>query len=217
MINIAVLISGRGSNLQALIEQAQHYRIDAVISDKVDAAGLDLARKAGIDTFSIPRKQSYSLIQHKHDIYAQIEALKPDLIVLAGFMQILEKEFTHAHSGKIVNIHPSLLPAFKGLRTHQRALEAYHASNGSQNKHGCSVHYVDYEVDSGALIAQAESLIRPSDTVETLAARVLEQEHRLFPWVINYIANHAIHYRHNQVDFSPEATSEARRLGFIIK
>lgn len=217
MIDIIVLISGRGSNLQALIEQAQHYRIHAVLSNKSDATGLDLARQAGINTFSIPRQQNHSLIQHKHAIYTQIEALKPELIVLAGFMQILEKDFTRQYSGKIVNIHPSLLPAFKGLHTHQRALDAYHASNGTRNKHGCSVHYVDYEVDSGALIAQAECPILPSDTSNTLATRVLEQEHKLLPWVINRIADHSIVYQNNQVILSPEATSNALSLGFKTK
>ncbi len=217
MIDIVVLISGRGSNLQALIEQAQHYRIRAVVSNKRDAAGLSLAQQASISTISIPRQQDNSLIQHKHAIYAQIETLKPDLIVLAGFMQILEQNFTEQQRGKVVNIHPSLLPAFKGLDTHQRALDAYHASNGTKNKQGCSVHYVDYEVDSGALIAQAECPILPSDTATTLAARVLEQEHKLLPWIINHIANHSISYRDNQVIFSAEATTKALSLGFRIK
>ena len=216
MINIVVLIAGRGSNLNALIEQAQSYRIRAVISDKVDASGLDIARAAGIEAISIPRLSGDTLIQHKHTIYAHTEALQPDLWVLAGFMQILEKDFTERHPGRIVNIHPSLLPAFKGLHTHQRALQAYHDSNGLQNRHGCSVHYVDYEVDSGALIAQAACPVYSSDTTDTLAARVLKQEHQLFPWVINRIANQSIHYKQKYVDFSAEAIRESHTLGFQI-
>lgn len=217
MLNIVVLISGRGSNLNALIEQVRSYQIQAVISDKPDALGLDIAHDAGIDTFSVLRESSQTLIQHKQAIYAQVEALQPDLLVLAGFMQILEKDFTERHRGQIINIHPSLLPAFKGLHTHQRALDAYHSSQGQQTLHGCSVHYVDYEVDSGALIAQAECPIYASDTTDTLAARVLEQEHRLFPWVINQIAEHAIHYQQKYVDFSTQAVQESRALGFQIK
>lgn len=212
--NIAVLISGRGSNLKSLIDQAHHYQITRVISNNPDAAGLDFARCAGIETSAFARSEAASLLDHKAQIYAQTETSGADLIVLAGFMQILEKDFVAQHRGKIVNIHPSLLPDFKGLETHKKALDAYHLSKGAAPAHGCTVHYVEYAVDSGPLIAQATCKIAEKDTIDSLAARVLEQEHRLFPWVINSIANGEIQYLEGKVAVKAQAKMDGKRLGF---
>jgi phosphoribosylglycinamide formyltransferase-1 len=135
---VIVLISGRGSNLQSLIQHAQNYTIEAVISNKPDAAGLDLANNAGIATSAFERKAKgdYS---HRQQIYQKINQINPDLVALAGFMEILDPEFVTQWEGKLINIHPSLLPDFRGLHTHQRALERFHQSNDQHNQHGCSI------------------------------------------------------------------------------
>lgn len=213
---IAVLISGRGSNLKSLIDKAHNYQVSHVISNTPDAPGLDFARQAGIETAAFVRSNAASLLEHKKQIYAQTEAVGADLIVLAGFMQILEREFVEQHRGKIVNIHPSLLPDFKGLNTHEKALDAYRLSGGAKSTHGCTVHYVEYAVDSGPLIAQATCEITEDDDVARLAARVLEKEHRLFPWVVNSIANGAIRHQSGKVSVSAAAKIEGRKLGFRV-
>jgi phosphoribosylglycinamide formyltransferase 1 len=214
---VVVLISGRGSNCQSLIRQAEDYSIIGVLSNNVDAPGLKYAREAGIEAIAFGRKTAGSLVQQKQHIYSHIEAVAPSLIVLAGYMQILESDFVERFEGKIVNIHPSLLPRFKGLDTHKRALQAFHqAGVSAEAKHGCTVHYVDRGVDSGPIIAQARCRIMPSDGEETLAARVLDLEHRLFPWVVNAIAANDIAYRDRQAIFSPKVIAEAKDNGFLL-
>ena len=215
---VAVLISGRGSNCQSLIGQARNYSIVGVVSNNADAGGLAYAREAGIEAIAVDRKNAGSPARQKQQIYSHIEALAPHLIVLAGYMQILESDFVERFEGKIVNIHPSLLPRFKGLDTHKRALQAFQQADNTavNSEHGCTVHYVDCGIDTGPIIAQARCRIMASDSEETLAARVLDLEHRLFPWVTNNIAANDIAYRDRQALFSPKAIEEAAEHGFLL-
>jgi formyltetrahydrofolate-dependent phosphoribosylglycinamide formyltransferase len=211
---ITVLISGRGSNLQSLIEHAENYKIEAVISNKPNAAGLELARNADIATTAFERKAKGDH-SHREQIYQAINQINPDFVALAGFMEILDPHFVMQWEGKLINIHPSLLPDFRGLHTHKRALERFNQSNGQQNQHGCSVHFVDVTVDTGPIIAQAACVIEDGDNEEQLAQRVLEQEHRLFPWVMNNIASNHISYNNAIVNFSEQAIKEAQQHKFV--
>ena len=180
MKSIVILISGRGSNMQALIEAALPVRIAAVISNNPDAAGLKIAKKHNIETCSLEITRKYPdrakfdlLLADKIDLY------RPSLIVLAGFMRVLGGDFVNKYKDKLINIHPSLLPAFPGLGTHKKALKE------GVKIHGCTVHFVTSEVDHGPIIIQATVPVLPDDTNETLAARVLLQEHRIFPEAVH--------------------------------
>ncbi|MCH9699668.1 MAG: phosphoribosylglycinamide formyltransferase [Gammaproteobacteria bacterium] len=212
---IAVLISGRGSNLKSLIDNAQHYDIIAVLSNNADAKGLELARQAGIETI-IHHRSSEKDRPHRQRIYHAINRLQPDYVALAGFMEIIGSEFVRQWEGRLINIHPSLLPDFKGLNTHARALQRFTESDEQLNRHGCSVHYVDVEVDTGPVIAQASCAIMTGDTEQILADRVLEYEHKLFPWVINQVSAGAIRYDNKQVKYSQQVLNEAEISGFAL-
>ncbi|MCM8731386.1 phosphoribosylglycinamide formyltransferase [Hephaestia sp. GCM10023244] len=178
---VGILISGRGSNMMALVAAAKAadwpYEVAIVASDKPEAPGLDWARAEGIDTFALsPRgigKPAY-----EQQIDAALRAAGVEVIALAGYMRLLSDDFVGRWRGRIINIHPSLLPKYKGLDTHQRAIDAGDAVAG------CSVHVVTEELDAGAVLGQAEVPILPGDTVETLSARVLVEEHRLYPRVL---------------------------------
>ena len=213
---VVVLISGRGSNLRSLIAAAKSYKIVAVISNNANAPGLDFADTAGIETAAFDRNDAPSLNDHKKAIYRKVEEISPDLIVLAGFMQILEERFVEQFVGKIVNIHPSLLPQFRGLNTHKRALDLYHQSDGAQSRHGCTVHYVHNEVDTGPIIAQSACTIQSTDTEDTLSQRVLNQEHQLFPWVVNEIAIQNICYRNGKVEIATNTRGLGASRGFNL-
>lgn len=208
---IVVLISGRGSNLKSIIDNASHYRVKMVISNNPEASGLQHAREAGIPGMSLNRADFSSLREFKLAILKEVQAQSPSLVALAGFMQVLPPEFIEAFPGRIVNIHPALLPAYPGLDTHKRALEA------GEKVHGCTVHLVDCGVDSGPIIAQAAVEVLPQDNEHTLAARVLGFEHRLYPWVINSIASGNLRLSAAGVSFSPECLQEASALGFRLK
>lgn len=212
---IVVLISGRGSNLKSLIDNARHYDIISVISNNADAKGLELASQAGIETI-FHHRSSEKGRPHRQRIYQTINHLQPDYVVLAGFMEIIGSEFVKQWEGKLINIHPSLLPDFKGLNTHARALQRFAESDEQLNQHGCSVHYVDVEVDAGPVIAQASCSIKSGDTEQILADRVLEYEHKLFPWVMNQVSYGAIRYDNRQVIYSQHAVNEAETSGFAI-
>lgn len=178
---LGILISGRGSNMASLVEAARvddcPYKVALVASDKPEAPGLDWAREQGVATFAqSPRGMPKAEYEAKID--AALRDAGVEAIALAGYMRLLSDDFVHAWRGRIVNIHPSLLPKYKGLDTHQRALDAGDAFAG------CSVHIVTEELDGGALLGQAEVPILPGDTPETLAARVLAEEHRLYPRVV---------------------------------
>ena len=178
-VNIVVLISGSGTNLQAIIDAIEAggipARIAAVISNRADAKGLERARAHGISTRIIPHQDYPDRERFDAALQQAIESYQPDLIVLAGFMRILTDDFVRHFSGRMLNIHPSLLPKFKGLNTHARAIAA------GETEHGCSVHFVTPELDAGAVIGQARVIISPDDTADTLAAKVQQQEHKLYP------------------------------------
>ncbi|AZU03376.1 phosphoribosylglycinamide formyltransferase 1 [Glycocaulis alkaliphilus] len=176
---IAVLISGRGSNLQCLIDacMGEDYpaRIVAVISNRPDAYGLERAREAGIAAIAIDHKAFDSRMNFEAALDAALREAGAEFVCLAGFMRILTEGFVNAWEGRMINIHPSLLPKFKGVDTHARAIEA------GESEHGCTVHWVTPGMDEGPVIAQARVPVLPGDTPETLAARVLVEEHRLYP------------------------------------
>jgi phosphoribosylglycinamide formyltransferase 1 len=182
---IAVLISGSGSNLQALIDDAAlaeaPYAIALVLSNKADAYGLVRAEKAGLATAVISHRNYNSREAFDAAMNTEIEKANPDLVCLAGFMRILTPVFINRWQGKLINIHPSLLPKFKGLHTHQRALEA------GEKEHGCTIHWVVPDLDSGEIIAQARVQVVSVDTEETLAARVLAEEHKLYPAIVRQL------------------------------
>jgi phosphoribosylglycinamide formyltransferase-1 len=182
MKNIVILISGRGSNMESVVRasQAEQWpaRIAAVISNKADAAGLAFSQANGIATAVVPSKDFASRAEFDAALKQAIDAFAPDLVVLAGFMRILTAPFVEHYAGRMINIHPSLLPDFPGLATHRQALEAGVA------RHGASVHIVTAELDHGPVLGQAEIDVLPGDTEATLAARVLVQEHILYPRVI---------------------------------
>ena len=183
---VAVLISGGGSNLQALIDAALQDSYPAnivlVISNNPDAYGLQRAMKAGITTKIIPHQNYESRNEFEAAMHAVLEEEDVELICLAGFMRVLGDQFVRIWEGKMLNIHPSLLPKYRGLNTHARALEAGDAEAG------CTVHWVVPELDAGPILAQSKVPVKEEDTVETLAARVLEAEHRIYPYVLSRVA-----------------------------
>ena len=186
-LSLVVLISGGGSNLQAIIDAISNQQLDAeisaVISNQVSAFGLDRAARADIDSHVINHKQFPDRASFDRAMINIIDPLKPDLIVLAGFMRILSDEFIDHFHNRLINIHPSLLPKYKGLNTHQLAIDNHDAV------HGASVHFVSHELDSGPVVIQAEVPVLDSDDNKSLAARVLEQEHKVYPMVIQMIAD----------------------------
>ena len=183
---VAILISGRGSNMVSLIEAARASDYPAeivlVLSNRPDAAGLDRAREAGIPARAIDHRAYPDRAGFDAALQRELEAAGIELIVLAGFMRILTDAFVEAWAGRMINIHPSLLPLFKGTHTHERALEA------GVRLHGCTVHYVVPELDAGPIVAQAAVPVLPGDDADTLAARVIVQEHRLYPAALALIA-----------------------------
>ncbi|MEO9333042.1 phosphoribosylglycinamide formyltransferase [Ectopseudomonas guguanensis] len=184
--NVVVLISGSGSNLQALIDSVAQdgnpARIAAVISNRADAYGLQRAKQAGIATELLDHKQFDGREAFDAALIQAIDAHQPDLVVLAGFMRILTPGFVQHYAGRLLNIHPSLLPRHKGLHTHQRALEA------GDSEHGCSVHFVTEELDGGPLVVQAVLPVMADDTAESLASRVHQQEHQIYPLAVRWFA-----------------------------
>ena len=190
---VGVLISGNGSNLQALIDGQQAGTlpivIKAVISNRAEAYGLTRARDAGIETVVLSHKDFASREEYDRRLMAVIDRYEPGLVVLAGFMRILSSELVDHYLGRLINIHPSLLPDFKGLHTHERALAA------GVTAHGCSVHFVTPELDAGPVIVQARVPILPDDTPVTLAARVQTQEHRIYPLAVKWIAEGRVEMR----------------------
>mgnify|MGYP006285984617 CR=1 FL=1 len=183
MRNIVILISGSGSNMAAIVQAARQERwaarldakVAAVVSNKADAAGLAFAREQGLATAVLDHKAFASREAFDAALMTEIDRFEPSLVVLAGFMRILTPGFVAHYAGRMLNIHPSLLPAFPGLNTHQRAIDA-----GCQFA-GATVHQVTAELDHGAILAQAVVPVLPDDTASTLAARVLSQEHRIYP------------------------------------
>ena len=184
LYNIVVLISGKGTNLQALIDASHRssYKISAVISSTAKAIGLNRAKISGIDTYVIEQESFNSKLEFEELLATRISEINPKLIVLAGFMKVLSPQFVKFFRGKVINIHPSLLPEYPGLNTHQRVLE------DKKKIHGVSVHLVTEDLDGGPVIAQDAVYVRPDDTVESLAKRVLEREHIIYPKVVESLA-----------------------------
>lgn len=184
---VGVLVSGRGSNLQALIDAIAAdptfpAEIVLVISNVAGAYALERAAKAGIPTRTIPHKDFPSREAFDSVMDAELRAAGVEIVCLAGFMRLLSTAFTQGWAGRMINIHPALLPSFKGLHTHQRALEA------GVKLHGCTVHLVTPELDDGPILVQAAVPVLPDDDSDTLAARVLEQEHRAYPLALRLVA-----------------------------
>jgi phosphoribosylglycinamide formyltransferase-1 len=181
---IVILISGRGSNMRALIERSQAadaaYSVASVLSDRADAGGLAIARHLGAEARAVPRATGSERADYDRILAAVIMEYSPALIVLAGFMRILSAEFVKRFAGRILNIHPSLLPKYAGMHTHRRVLEAREA------EHGVTVHFVTEELDGGPPVLQARVPILPGDTETTLSQRVLRQEHIIYPLAVNW-------------------------------
>ena len=185
---VVVLISGSGRNLQALIDQQQNGRLKnieivAVISNNADAYGLERARAAGIPTDTISHKAYDSRQAFYQALATLIDSYQPQLVVLAGFMRILTEQFTAHYHQRMLNIHPSLLPKYQGLNTHQRALDA------GDDVHGASVHFVSAELDSGPVVIQGMVPVHSNDTASSLADRVMEIEQRIYPQAVQWFAN----------------------------
>lgn len=182
---VVILISGRGSNMKSIVEAKNNGDLDiniaAVISNRPDAAGLSYAEQQGIATDVIDHKSYQSREDFDSALAAKIDTYSPNLVVLAGFMRILTSEFVEHYSERLINIHPSLLPKFKGLDTHQRAIDA------GEVEHGASVHFVTPELDDGPVILQASVPVMEGDSASTLAARVLVEEHKLYPAAIQQL------------------------------
>ncbi len=190
MKNIVILISGRGSNMEAIVarcaDEAWPARVAAVISNRADAAGLAFAREQGIATAVVDHKAFASREAFDAALAQTIEGYAPDVVALAGFMRVLVPDFVTRFDGRLVNIHPSLLPAFPGLHTHRRAIDA------GCKVAGASVHFVTADLDHGPIIGQALVPVLPDDSEQTLAARVLVQEHQLYPRAIRWLVEGAL-------------------------
>ena len=194
---MVVLISGRGNNLQAILDQSQTgqlpVKIRAVISNNAQAQGLERAHRAGIETQVLDHRYYPNRETFDRALMKIIDSYTPKLVVLAGFMRILTSEFVRHYQGHLINIHPSLLPNFPGLDTHRRVLLA------GMREHGASVHFVTDKVDGGPIILQARIPVYPEDTAETLAARILREEHRIYPKAIRAFAEEKIRLEGEQI------------------
>jgi phosphoribosylglycinamide formyltransferase-1 len=193
MKNIVILISGRGSNMEAIVracaDERWNARIAAVVSNRTDAAGLAFARERGIATEVVDHRAFATRAAFDDALAERIEHHGADIVALAGFMRILGAAFVHRFDGRLVNIHPSLLPAFPGLETHRRAIEAGCKASGA------SVHFVSADLDHGPIIGQAVVPVRGDDSEATLAARILVQEHRLYPRAIAWLVDDRLERR----------------------
>ena len=197
--DVVVLLSGTGSNLQALIDsddvKASPATLRAVISNRADAPGLQRAKNAGIDTRVLDHTAFEGREAFDAALIEIIDTFNPHLVVLAGFMRILSADFVRHYQGRLLNIHPSLLPKYKGLHTHQRALEA------QDREHGCSVHFVTEELDGGPLVVQAVVAIAADDSADTLAQRIHKAEHRIYPLAVRWFAEQRVQLQEQGATF----------------
>jgi phosphoribosylglycinamide formyltransferase 1 len=210
MKNIVILISGRGSNMEAIVRAAREEqwpaRIAAVISNKPDAKGLEFAQAHGIPTAVVPSKQYATRAEFDAALQQAIDAFSPDLVVLAGFMRILTAPFVEHYAGRMLNIHPSLLPLFPGLNTHQQALDA------GMSEHGATVHFVTAELDHGPVVAHARIGVLPGDTADTLAARVLVEEHKLYPRAVRLFVEDRLSIENGDVRVRQAASADTTSI-----
>jgi len=201
-----VLISGSGSNLQAFIEQIAAatlpIQIELVISNKASAFGLTRATSAGITTRVIDHKAYDSRLAFDRELMAAIDHAKPDIVILAGFMRILTEEFVNHYTGRLINIHPSLLPKYPGTNTHQRAL------NAKDKWHGASIHFVVPEVDAGPIILQGRLAIKDNDSADTLQHRIHKIEHQLYPLAVKWFAQGRLNIINDKVLLDGETSPE---------
>ncbi|MBF1165668.1 phosphoribosylglycinamide formyltransferase [Dechloromonas agitata] len=215
MKNIVILISGRGSNMEALIAARDAgnlpVNIAAVISNRPDAAGLETAAKAGIVTHYIDHKAFAGREAFDAALAECIDGFAPDLVVLAGFMRILSEGFVRRYAGRLMNIHPSLLPSFPGLHTHQRALDE------GVRIHGCTVHFVTPSLDHGPVIIQAAVPVLDSDDEASLAARVLRQEHRVYPQAVRWFAEGKLTLDNGRVRLAADLVSDSAFISPVLR
>jgi phosphoribosylglycinamide formyltransferase-1 len=195
MKRLLVLVSGRGSNLQAILDARLPLEVAAVLSNEPQAPALARARAAGVPTCAIDHRDFGQRAAFDRSLAAEIDRYGPDFIALAGFMRVLGDEFVARYAGRMVNIHPSLLPAFPGLDTHRRALEA------GVRIHGCTVHFVTPTLDMGPIIVQAAVPVLPGDDEASLAARVLDEEHRIYPQALSWLATGRVSLQSDRVSF----------------
>ena len=188
-----VLISGRGSNLRALLAAKLPVEFSAVISNRAGAGGLDIAREHGVEAVVVPHRDYATREAFEMKLADVIDRYDPGLVILAGFMRVLTPSFVDRYAGRMINIHPSLLPSFPGLDTHRRAIDA------GVRIHGCTVHFVTSELDHGPIIDQAAVPVLADDTEDTLAARVLVEEHRIFPLAVALFAERRLRIDGNRV------------------
>ena len=207
MKKIVILISGRGSNMEAIVAACKAERwsaeIACVIASRPDAAGLGIAANAGVTTAVVDVRRFAGREAFEAELIAHIETHRPDCLVLAGFMRVLSESFVNRYADRMLNVHPSLLPAFAGLDTHRRALAA------GVRVHGATVHFVGPVVDAGAIVAQAIVPVIANDTPETLAARVLAAEHRLYPRAIDWFVTGQAQLIDGRVHLSDAVASHA--------
>ncbi len=211
----AVLISGSGTNLQALIDETVSGKLDlelsVVLSNRPDAAGLERARKADISTECLRHQDYPARAQFDAALVETLDKYEPDLVILAGFMRILTATFVNHFSGRILNIHPSLLPKFPGLDTHQRALDA------GEEWHGSTVHFVSGELDGGPALIQGRVPVRPDDSAAELAARVLAVEHKIYPQAVRMFAAGRIECRDDSAWLDGERLTEPLQYANTIR
>lgn len=202
MKSLVILISGRGSNMQALLEAKLPVEHIAVISNNPDASGLEIARRYGAETSIVDHRAFPDRQAFDKALAEKIDTHQPKLIALAGFMRILSDRFVQHYQNRLMNIHPSLLPAFPGLDTHVRALQE------GIKIHGCTVHFVTLQLDHGPIVIQAAIPVLPDDTEKTLAARVLQQEHRIYPQAVRWFMEDRIRLDANQVEIVDSCVNE---------
>jgi len=211
LLRVVVLVSGRGSNLKAIAAQADAgalpVRIEAVVSDRADAGALDWARDRGIPAVVLSPRDFADREAYGRALGDLVEGYAPQLVVLAGFMRILSDEFVLRFAGRMLNIHPSLLPRYPGLHTHRRALEA------GDPEHGASVHFVTPELDGGPVVLQARVPVLPGDDEDTLAARVLREEHVIYPRCVGWFAAGRLALRDGAVWLDGRPLDAPVRLG----
>lgn len=194
MESLVILISGRGSNMQSLLEARAQIERVTVISSNPNAMGLEIARKYGVETIVIDHRSYIDRQAFDSALAACIDAHQPKLVALAGFMRILSDRFVQRYQGRLMNIHPSLLPALPGLETHARALQE------GIKIHGCTVHFVTPQLDHGPIVIQAAIPVLPGDTEETLATRVLQQEHHIYPQAVRWFMENRIKLIGNHIE-----------------
>ncbi|OZA29751.1 MAG: phosphoribosylglycinamide formyltransferase [Hydrogenophilales bacterium 17-64-11] len=200
---VVVLLSGRGSNFRAIAEAQLPIDIVAVVGNRPQAAGLAYARERGLTAVALDHTEHPDRAAFDALLADEVARHRPDLVVLAGYMRILSPAFIARFEGRLLNIHPSLLPAFPGLKTHERALAE------GVKIHGCTVHFVTAELDHGPIVIQAAVPVRADDTAAALAARVLQQEHRIYPQAIRWFAEGRLLNRHGRVNLKDDPASQS--------